>query len=175
MKPIICARSLSPTDAALGAAAADPLIWAGHPATDRWRPEVFGPYFDTILAGGGGLLIAARKGGRVLGMSRFYIDEEAPDDIAIGFTFLIRQCWGGPANFAVKSLMLDHAFAQPARVWFHIARDNLRSQTATSKLGAVNMGPSEMALAGARSPRLRFCLERDTWRARRAGVQPAVR
>jgi hypothetical protein len=31
-------------------AASDPLIWAGHPSADRYKPEVFEPYLETLLA-----------------------------------------------------------------------------------------------------------------------------
>jgi N-acetyltransferase len=31
-------------------AASDPAIWELHPSPDRYRPEVFAPYFDERLA-----------------------------------------------------------------------------------------------------------------------------
>src|SRR5471032_2797862 len=31
-------------------AAADPDIWAGHPASDRYKREVFEAYFNSLLA-----------------------------------------------------------------------------------------------------------------------------
>jgi len=50
--------------ATLIAAAGDPLIWAGHPAVERYRPEVFEPYFDVLVCAGG--VVTLRKGVRLL-------------------------------------------------------------------------------------------------------------
>ena len=38
---------------------------------------------------------------------------------------------------ALKTLMLDHLFITEPLVWFHIGKDNIRSQKGTGKLGAV--------------------------------------
>lgn len=120
---------------ALTRAASDPAIWAGHPAKDRWKPEVFRPYAETLLRLGGTMVIRDRAG-HVIGCSRFYRSPDTPGDICIGFTFLIRQHWGGETNRAVKRIMCDYAFSHVPKVWFHIAPGNLRSQVATSRLGA---------------------------------------
>ncbi len=46
-------RPLAPQDwDALHAAASDPLIWAGHPASDRWQEPVFRAFFADALASG---------------------------------------------------------------------------------------------------------------------------
>ena len=41
---------------ALFAVAADPLIWALHPAHDRWQEAVFRGFFNDALASGGALV-----------------------------------------------------------------------------------------------------------------------
>jgi len=41
----------------LRAAASDPLIWAGHPATDRHKPEIFDALFKSLLEFGGAMLV----------------------------------------------------------------------------------------------------------------------
>nr|WP_280517760.1 GNAT family N-acetyltransferase [Falsirhodobacter halotolerans] len=143
---IILVRPLTECDrGGVFAAAADPATWAGHPAHDRWQPEVFGPYFDTLCAG---KAVAIEKDGAIIGVSRFYVPPDQPEDIAIGFTFLNRAHWGGSVNAAVKQLMLDHAFARVATVWFHIAPTNIRSQKATAKLGAVHRHDAVLDLSG---------------------------
>jgi len=56
---------------ALFAVASDPLIWAQHPAHDRWREPVFCGFFDDAMAGGGALVVIGRGSGAVIGSSRF--------------------------------------------------------------------------------------------------------
>jgi len=120
---------------ALFAVARDPLIWEQHPAHDRWQPAVFRKLFDEGLASGGGLTVRDATSGEVIGSSRYY--EFRPDkrDIAIGYTFLARRCWGSTYNHELKRLMLDHAFGFVDRVWFHIGIHNLRSRLAIAKVG----------------------------------------
>lgn len=80
--------------------------------------------------------LTERDSGRIMGSSRYYRVNTAPEDIAIGFTFLGIAFWGGAVNREMKALMLAHAFAHFERVWFHIDPTNLRSQAATQKIGA---------------------------------------
>ena len=89
-----------------------------------------------------------RKGGRMIGCSRYYTVAERPGAIAIGYTFLNDVWWGGHANFEMKRLMIDHAFARFPEVWFDIAPDNIRSQKATGKLGAEFAGEAVLTLGG---------------------------
>ena len=49
---------------------------------------------------------------------------------------------------ALKKLMLDHLFITEPRVWFHIGKDNIRSQKGTGKLGAVADGRCHADLLG---------------------------
>lgn len=155
----------------LYAAAGDPLIWAGHPATTRHLRAVFDPYFDNLLVWGGTLALTERHSGRIIGCSRFYAAPDQPEDISIGFTFLVRDHWGGPTNFAVKRLMLDHAFGSFDRVWFHIAPTNLRSQKATGKLGAVLSHTVALNLTGTPVETACLVLSRAAW-ARVSGDRP---
>ncbi|MFT3973514.1 MAG: GNAT family N-acetyltransferase [Amaricoccus sp.] len=153
---------------ALHAAASDPATWAGHPATERWNRAVFDPYVDFLLKAGGTLVAIDRASGRIVGCSRFYVPPEQPDGIAIGFTFLDRAFWGGRTNFEMKRLMLGDAFAHVPEVWFHIAPTNIRSQTATGRLGATYVDTREIDLAGSGTPvpNMRFRLDRATWAAK---------
>ncbi|RIY02055.1 N-acetyltransferase [Aureimonas flava] len=150
---------------ALHAAASDPETWAGHPARDRHRREVFEPFFRTLLALGGAVAVEDRAAGRIVGASRFYVPPDRPEAIAIGFTFLDRAYWGGAANFELKSLMLAHAFAWFDEVWFHIAPGNIRSQKATGKLGAVHAHDARLDLAGQPADWQCFRLTPEAWRA----------
>ncbi len=121
---------------ALHAAAADPLIWQQHPDPERYRRDIFASrFFAEALAGGRTLVVIDRASGRIIGSTRFYDWQPATAEIAIGYTFLARSHWGGDTNGEMKRLMLAHAFTRAGTVWFHIARDNLRSRRAVEKIG----------------------------------------
>lgn len=147
---------------ALADAASDPGIWAGHPATNRYKPAVFGAYFDSLLAAGGAV-VARDPSGTVIGMSRYYASADAPDGIGIGFTFLVRTHWGGATNFEIKRLMLEHLFDAVSEAWFHIAPTNIRSQKATAKLGADRMEDHRLDLGTGPADWARMRLTRARW------------
>ena len=165
-------RSMIEADrAALAKAASDPGIWAGHPASDRWKPATFGPYFDFLLAAGG-TMVAQDPDGQMIGMSRFYCSADALDGIGIGFTFLVRAHWGGATNFEMKKLMVEHIFAHRPEVWFHIAPTNYRSQKATGKLGAERVEDAVLDLGTGPAEWVRMVLRRKGWTTACAARQP---
>ena len=142
LQPVLEGRTLQlrPLQAddfdALYAAAADPLIWAQHPEPLRYRRDVFATLFEGALASKGALLVMQRDSGRVVGTSRYYDWDADKGEVAIGYTFLTRDLWGGPANAEMKRLMLDHASRWARTVWFHVGPHNIRSQKALEKIGA---------------------------------------
>jgi hypothetical protein len=71
-------------------AAGDPEIWAGHPAKDRYKREVFEPYFASLLSTKTALTVIDIHSGEIVGTSSYYTPPDLPNSIAIGFTFLIR-------------------------------------------------------------------------------------
>jgi len=111
-----------------------------HPASDRYKPEVFRAFFLESLASGGALTIRECQTGRVIGSSRFHGYNADLNEIEIGWTFLARSHWGGTYNGEVKRLMLRHAFHFVKRVIFLIGPRNIRSQRAIERLGAVRVG-----------------------------------
>ena len=149
---------------ALAHAASDPQIWAGHPATDRHRSEVFNPYFDMLLSSESALIIR-EKGNRAIGCSVYYTDTSAPSRLSIGFTFLVRDHWGGDTNRIVKRLMLGHIFENASEAWFHIAPTNRRSQIATTRLGAIFTHETDIDLGGGTQRWGCYCLTTENWGA----------
>lgn len=156
----------------LAGAASDPLIWSGHPARNRHETAVFTPYFDMLLASGAALTIRG-KDDRIIGCTVYYTDTNAPSRLSIGFTFLVRAHWGGDTNRIVKRLTLGHLFATTSEAWFHIAPDNLRSQTATTRLGAVFTHEACIDLAGGTARWRCYCLTRESWNANDAAFTSA--
>ena len=145
-------------------AASDPKIWAGHPATDRYKKSVFRTYFKSLL-NIGGCLIAFIDGDDIpIGCSSYYTDTNANHRLSIGFTFLTVNHWGGATNRKFKRLMLNHAYRHSSEVWFHIAPSNIRSQKATKKLGAVLTHTDKLDLGGGMIDWQCYCLTQETWK-----------
>ena len=125
---------------ALFAVASDPAIWEQHPERHRYREDRFQIFFREAMESGGALLAADAATGAVIGSSRFYGYDPQASEVEIGWSFLARACWGGRYNAEMKQLMLDHAFSVVDRVVFLVGPDNLRSQHALVKIGAVRVG-----------------------------------
>jgi len=125
---------------ALFAIASDPLIWAQHPARDRYQEDVFREFFREALASGGALAVVDRRTRQIVGSSR-YFGFGPGEEIEIGWTFLARSHWGGRYNGELKRLMLDHAFRFVPRVVFLIDPENWRSRKAVEKIGGVLREP----------------------------------
>lgn len=157
-------RPLKPEDFdGLYAAGSDPAVWAGHPARERYKPEVFRQYFDSQMASKSTLVFIDRATGKLIGCSRYYVAPDQPQAVSIGFTFLNNAYWGGATNFEIKRLMLDHAFLSVDDVWFHIDPTNIRSQKATAKLGAVHAYDAVLDISGSPLNWMCFRLTRDAW------------
>ena len=134
-------RPLRPDDwDALYGVASDPLIWEQHPASDRYKREVFREFFDEALACGSAFAVIDRETGAIIGSSRFDHYDVQNDEIEIGWTFLARAYWGGVYNGEMKRLMLDHAFKFVGSVVFLIGPNNWRSRRAIERIGASYEG-----------------------------------
>jgi len=124
----------------LFAVASDPLIWEQHPASDRYREDVFREFFREALESGGALAVLDARDRRIIGSSRYLGYDPEKSEIEIGFTFLARRYWGGVYNREMKELMLQHAFRFVRHVVFLVGTTNWRSQKALEKIGAVRVG-----------------------------------
>ena len=134
-------RPMRPGDFdALYAIASDPLLWEQHPSKDRTERSVFQRWFDEAMTSGGALVAIDRTDGSVIGTSRFARYDAAQREVEVGWTFLRRSHWGGRYNREMKRLMLEHAFEVVDAVVFRVHSDNMRSQRAVEKLGAVRVG-----------------------------------
>ena len=139
-------RPLTPNDwDALFAVASDSLIWEQHPERDRYKEEVFRSFFKDALASGGAFVIIDRKTQQIIGSTRFYGYDPEKSEIEIGWTFLARKYWGGEYNAEMKRLLLNHAFKFVENVVFFVGEDNVRSQKAMEKVGAIKIGTATRA------------------------------
>ncbi len=157
-------RPLRPDDwEALYAVACDPLIWAVHPAHDRWQESVFRAYFADALAKGGALAVIDKLSGAIIGSSRMQgFDPADGGSVEIGWTFLARSHWGGTYNTELKRLMLGHALQAVERVLFRVGAENLRSRGAMTKIGGRLLDRIELTvMAGREVPHVLFEITRD--------------
>jgi len=134
-------RPLAPADwDELFAVASDSLLWEQHPERDRYKEDVFRIFFKDALESGGAFVIIDRKTQHVIGSTRFYGYDPEKSEIEIGWTFLGRKYWGGRYNAEMKRLLLNHAFKFVETVVFFVGEDNVRSQKAMEKVGAIKVG-----------------------------------
>lgn len=120
--------------------ASDPLIWEQHPNKDRYKRDVFENFFKGAIESKGAFLVLDSKTNTTIGSSRYYDFDDSEKTIAIGYTFLSRDYWGREYNKALKKIMLEYAFKYVDNVIFHIGANNIRSQKAINKIGALKIG-----------------------------------
>ena len=134
-------RPLRPEDwNDLFAVASDSLIWEQHPENDRYQEDVFRIFFQDALDSGGAFVAVDSETRQIIGSTRFYGYDSEKSEIEIGWTFLARKYWGGLFNAEMKQLLLDHAFRFVGTVVFFVGKDNVRSQRAMEKIGAIKLG-----------------------------------
>jgi len=143
------------------AVASDPLIWEQHPESDRYKQGVFKTFFEGALESGGAFVVVDAKTGDIIGSTRFHGYDPEKSEIEIGWTFLARKCWGGRYNAEMKRLMLDHAFKFVENVVFFIGENNVRSQKATEKIGAIKSGTATKVYGNRPpSPNVRYMIRK---------------
>jgi RimJ/RimL family protein N-acetyltransferase len=113
--------------------------------------ETYDQQFDAYFA------FAADPGGRgeqhsfviyktgteeIIGMTRYYELDEKNKRVAVGYTWYIPAVWRKVYNKECKLLLLQYAFEEMKfnRVEFTVASQNIRSQKAVEKIGAVKEG-----------------------------------
>lgn len=156
---------------ALYGVASDPLIWAQHPSPTRYQEPVFREWFEQALNAQSVLVVIDRDNNRVVGSSRYYDFIEEKREVAVGYTFLAREKWGGGANGELKRLMLKHAFQWVDTVWFHIGAQNIRSQRAMEKIGGHFSHTSIKEFAGRSQENFFYKVERTTFERSVMGIR----
>lgn len=123
--------------------ASDPLIWEQHPESDRYKEDVFRIFFKDALESSGAFVVIDAQTREIIGSTRFHGYDPKKSEIEIGWTFLARKYWGGRYNREMKELMLAHAFKFVENVVFFVGENNIRSQRATEKIGAIKSGTAK--------------------------------
>ena len=147
----------------LYAAASDKKIWEGHPSSDRYKLSEFKPYFKASIESQANVVVIDNQSNKIIGLSRYYQISKFVDDISIGFTFLIRDYWGGQTNFELKTLMIDYALQYFEVVWLHVGLENIRSQKATLKIGAKFTGEDDLIIGGKEGKWFCYKIDKESW------------
>jgi len=101
------------------------------------------PHLKGALESGGAFVVVDTKTQQIIGSTRFHGYDPEKSEIEIGWTFLARKYWGGRHNAEMKQLMLTHAFRFVEKIVFFVGENNIRSQKATEKIGAVKSGTAK--------------------------------
>src|SRR5690606_2231373 len=117
------------------AVASDPGIWEQHPDRLRYTPVGFTKYFKKLLNTDQPYIILDINTDQVIGATSFYQYNQKENTIAIGYTFLAQEFWGGGYNQSIKKLMMNFAFSSLNKIFFHVREGNIRSQKAIEKIG----------------------------------------
>ena len=119
--------------------ASDELIWQQHPNPNRYKKEIFQNYFTGAIQSKGAFLLQDSQTNEIIGSSRFYDFNEEKSEVLVGYTFIARKYWGTIYNQEIKNLMMNYAFQYVNNIIFHIGANNIRSQKAITKLGAIKI------------------------------------
>ena len=128
--------------------ASNPKVWEQHPNKDRFKREVFENFFKGAMESKDAFKIVEKSSGDVLGSTRFYDFDESRNSIFIGYTFYGTNSWGKGINPQIKKLMMDYIFEFVDTVYFHIGKENFRSQIALERLGGQKIAEEEVAYFG---------------------------
>jgi RimJ/RimL family protein N-acetyltransferase len=122
------------------ACAADTEIWPVY--SINLTGADFDRHFDGKLAGDGGqFAYAVMQGSEVVGCTSWYGIEPGNKAVAIGYTYIAPRVRSGDFNFAMKGLMIGHAWRVGFhRIHFDVDIRNGRSQAAVMKLGCQREG-----------------------------------
>jgi RimJ/RimL family protein N-acetyltransferase len=162
---LVLALPLQQTDfESLYQAASDPLIWEQHPNKNRYQRAAFENYFKGAMESGGAFLVKDAQTNEIIGSSRYSDYDAATKTVSVGYTFFIRSHWGTGHNYALKKLMLAHAFQFVESVTFYIGAVNKRSQISIERFGAIKTGETDRAYFGEVSqPNFIYTITRERW------------
>jgi RimJ/RimL family protein N-acetyltransferase len=163
-------------DQGIALAAADPRIW---------RHTAFGPDAAAYLAAARAaqksgeqipFVVRLLDGDRIVGMTRLFEIDAQHRRCEIGYTWYVPDVWGTAVNPEAKLLLLTHCFDSwgARRVQFKTDHENLRSQAAIERLGAVQEGVLRAHMIrpdGSRRDSALYSITREEWPKVKAGLE----
>lgn len=116
--------------------ASNPLLWLHHPIANAYQTVGFKKFFNDALQVGS-LCIIDKSKNAIIGCTRFYNYNALENSVVIGHTFIAQEYWGTGINKSIKKRMLEYAFTLVDKVIFYVVEENIRSQKALEKIGAI--------------------------------------
>jgi N-acetyltransferase len=125
------------------------LIWEFNKMlpVDEKYDAAYDVYFDgaldkTALGGQQAFVIKETQSDSIIGMTRLYEINPKEKTVLIGYTWYIPSVWGNVYNKECKLLLLECIFEDLKfnRAELRVAHQNVRSQKAVEKMGAVKEG-----------------------------------
>jgi RimJ/RimL family protein N-acetyltransferase len=110
---------------------------------DRMFDEYFNTALDKEQLGGQQTFVIRKlKNAEIIGMTRLYEISEKNKSAVIGYTWYVPSVWGKAYNRECKLLLLQYIFESLHfnRAELRAAHQNIRSQKAIEKIGAVKEG-----------------------------------
>jgi RimJ/RimL family protein N-acetyltransferase len=129
--------------------AKDERIWEFNKMlpVDESYDKAYDEYFNTgldknALSGQQTFVIKTAKDDAIIGMTRLYEINPKEKSILIGYTWYIPSVWGKVYNKECKLLLLLYIFEEMKfnRAELRVAHQNIRSQKAVEKIGAIKEG-----------------------------------
>jgi RimJ/RimL family protein N-acetyltransferase len=160
----------------IAAAAKDPRIWA-HTAFGRTSGDYLAAAFAARDAGEQIPFVVRRlSDGKFVGMSRLMDLDVQHKRVEIGHTWYIPEVWGTKINPEAKLLLMTHCFETwgAERVQLKTDHENLRSQAAIAKLGAVKEGVLRAHMIrpdGSRRDTVMYSVTREEWPKVKKGLE----
>lgn len=165
---------------ALAEVALDPELWRWTLSLVRTRDDLT-RYVEKALAlrdahVGYPFATIERRGGRVIGSTRFQPIEPAHRRLEIGYTFVARPWQRTAVNTEAKYLMMKHAFEAMGmhRVEFKTDVLNTASRTALLRIGATEEGilrEHSITEGGRIRDTIYFSVLEQEWPSVRAGLE----
>jgi N-acetyltransferase len=125
------------------------LIWEFNkllPVDDNYD-AAYNDYFmgaldKNGLSGQQTFVIRKTKDSSIIGMTRLYQINPKERTVLIGYTWYIPEVWSKVYNKECKLLLLQYVFEEMKfnRVELRVAHQNIRSQKAVEKIGAIKEG-----------------------------------
>ena len=110
---------------------------------DAAYDEYFAGALDKKRLSGQQTFVIRRTGDdSIIGMTRLYEIDPKEKTVLIGYTWYIPEVWGKVYNKECKLLLLQYVFEEMKfnRVELRVAHQNIRSQKAVEKIGAIKEG-----------------------------------
>ncbi len=162
------------------AASSDPRIWTHTSFAKTAKDYVSAALIARDLGEQVPFVVRRLSDGKVIGMSRLIDIDAHHMRCEIGYTWYIPEEWGRGVNPEAKLLLMTHCFETwgARRVQFKTDNENLRSQAAIAKLGAVKEGVLRAHMIrsdGTQRHSVIYSVTREEWPKVKAGLEARVR